>query len=1163
MISTLNSPFSFSRRVGASKLARLGTLLLVGFAANPAWAQRSTPIQLVAPDATTLDRFGSSIAVDGDTMVVGRQGVSAFGRSSGGAYVYRWTGTGWSLESSLIPSDPQGDGLFGNSVSIFGDTIVVGANGTNSFRGAAYVFRRSGTVWQQEARLTASDGAAPDNFGTSVSLFADTIAVGALTPSGGSAYIFQRSGSNWGQIAKVAGLDTTMGDRFGTSVSLGDGTLVVGAPVAKNLPASATGAAYIFTRSGNVWSQQARVASPDTLTGADFGASVAIAQETIAVGAPGTDASTGAAYVFVRSAGTWSNQGKLVAPDRSDFDQFGTSVAMAGDSVVVGASFDTVGTRLAQGSACVFTRSGTTWTQQAQLFAPGGTESGEFGAAVAISGDTAVVGTPGDLIAGTLRGSAWTFSRVGSAWIGSDLRLLASDGIANDQLGSSVSVSGDFAIIGAPKDAVGANWNQGSAYLFVRSGDSWIQEARISAADGVALDGFANAVAISGTNAVIGARSANNGKGSAYLFSRVTSPSVAWVQRAKLVASDAASTGSFGSSVSISGTTAVVGSPTSTVGANQNQGAAYVFVQALNGTWPQRAKLTASGGSSFSYFGSSVSISGTNLLVGAPLFSSKGAVWAFTGSDAAWTERSVLSASDGASSDFFGASLAVSGDTALVGAPNKSIGANTSQGAAYIFTRAGSFWNQVAKLAPIDGAANAGFGASVALNTDTALVGAPYQANGTTNIPGCAYVFSRSGTTWSQVARHAPAEGAPGNQYGRSVALSGSAFVVGAPMTSIDSAAGRGAAYISTPAYNSASFAVEDSRWAKNNLNPDATYPSVAAALTPLASGQSLSASELAWRSIAAIDTGARAIGLTAAGDVRWPSEASVMLQSISSLTAGSALDVFGTIVLLGNNKVSSQSMLLGSRSTARIYGASTLSIATGVSLFGQMRVYSGADVQFNTPRVSIDAHASFTVFGNATVRLSGSFDAAIDSSSRFVANDATIRFAATGAEQTFEAMSTDLGPTLGGLNVSQPGRYPIKNLQVEFPSVVRIVDARDNDGLSGCEAIYVDTLQVDAGARLVNTGCSRIYYKTLINNGTIDVPANVIQLPPPCPADLNDDTVVDDADFVIFAAAYNILDCADPAMPSGCPADLNADLFVDDADFVFFANAYDELLCP
>ncbi|MFN9976575.1 MAG: hypothetical protein ACK58T_42410, partial [Phycisphaerae bacterium] len=131
-------------------------------------------------------------------------------------------------------------------------------------------------------------------------------------------------------------------------------------------------------------------------------------------------------------------------------------------------------------------------------------------------------------------------------------------------------------------------------------------------------------------------------------------------------------------------------------------------------------------------------------------------------------------------------------------------------------------------------------------------------------------------------------------------------------------------------------------------------------------------------------------------------------------------------------------------------------------------------------------------------------------------------------------------------------------------PSTVRLVDAHDNDtlGQGSCEAIYVDTLQIDAGSRLINTTC-RIYYNTLINNGTIDFPANVIPLAAPCPGDLNGDTVVDDADFVIFAEAYNLLDCADPAMPAGCPADLNADLVVDDADFVIFASAYDALLCP
>jgi hypothetical protein len=198
-------------------------------------------------------------------------------------------------------------------------------------------------------------------------------------------------------------------------------------------------------------------------------------------------------------------------------------------------------------------------------------------------------------------------------------------------------------------------------------------------------------------------------------------------------------------------------------------------------------------------------------------------------------------------------------------------------------------------------------------------------------------------------------------------------------------------------------------------------------------------------------------------------------------------------------------------------------------------------------------------------VYVAGDFNNAINANTRYDLSLATLQLEGTGTEQTLEVMSKDIGANDSGLDRTIAGHYPIGTLRIgPSPSTVRLVDVHDNDNLGqgSCEAIYVDTLRIDAGSRLINTAC-KIYYNTLINSGTIDFPANVIPLAAPCPGDLNHDGFVDDADFSIFVVAYDLLDCADPTMPAGCPADLNADGFVDDADFVLFAAAYDALLCP
>jgi hypothetical protein len=215
---------------------------------------------------------------------------------------------------------------------------------------------------------------------------------------------------------------------------------------------------------------------------------------------------------------------------------------------------------------------------------------------------------------------------------------------------------------------------------------------------------------------------------------------------------------------------------------------------------------------------------------------------------------------------------------------------------------------------------------------------------------------------------------------------------------------------------------------------------------------------------------------------------------------------------------------------------------------------------------LSLGPAANLTMpFVGSIVHIGGSFDCAINANTRFDMAQATLQMQSARPEATLEVMSRDIGPDVAGLDRTRPGHYPIGLLSINSRGVTVLLDTRDNDGLGqgACEAIYVGTLRINSGSRLINTGCAKIYYSTLINNGTIDVPANVIPLAAPCPADLNSDTIVDDADFQVFVVAYNILDCTDPAMPAGCPSDLNADAIVDDADFQVFVVAYNAVLCP
>jgi hypothetical protein len=398
----------------------------------------------------------------------------------------------------------------------------------------------------------------------------------------------------------------------------------------------------------------------------------------------------GAALLAVPAvAAAAPEQAKLTASDGDAYDIFGDSVALSGDTAVVGAPQDDSN----RGSAYVFTRTGSTWTRQARLTASDVApfEILDFGESVALSGDTAVVGASGDTVgANGDQGSAYVFIRTGSTWT-EQAKLTAADGTANDRFGESVAVSGDTAVVGARRDTVGANNSQGSAYVFTRTGSTWTEQAKLTAADGTANDEFGFSVALSGDTAVLGAHlgdlGPNTGQGSAYVFTRTGST---WTEQAKLTAADGPPYLHFGESVAVSGDTAVVGASDDDVGANELQGSAYVFTR-TGSTWTKQAKLTAADGAANDHFGESVALSGDTAVVGTwrdtvGANGQQGSAYVFTRTGSTWTEQARLTAFDGAAGDLFGSSVALSGDTAAVGAPGDDVGPLASQGSAYVFT---------------------------------------------------------------------------------------------------------------------------------------------------------------------------------------------------------------------------------------------------------------------------------------------------------------------------------------------------------------------------------------------------------------------------------------------------------------------------------------------
>ncbi len=394
---------------------------------------------------------------------------------------------------------------FGNRVAIDGDVMVVAAS-QESGGGAAYVFEKSGSIWQQTARLVASDRAFADDFGRAVAISGNTIVVGAqlenedanggnTLSNAGSAYVFEKSGSTWSQTQKLVASDRGVDEYFGIAVGISGTTIVVGAiweaqDASGGNTLAKAGAAYVFDKSGGTWSQTQKIVASDRGASDTFGYSVGISGTTIVVGAIFEDENAGggstlgdagSVYVFDKSGSTWSQTQKLVASDRGAGDEFGYSVGISGTTIVVGAFWEdqdaSGGNTLTNaGSAYVFDKSGSTWSQTQKLVASDRGALDQFGIFVSISGNTLVVGANYDAQdasgGSTLNyaGSAYVFGKSGGTWSQTQ-KLVASDRGQEDYFGISVGISGTTIVAGAffeDQDASGGNTlgGAGSAYVF-------------------------------------------------------------------------------------------------------------------------------------------------------------------------------------------------------------------------------------------------------------------------------------------------------------------------------------------------------------------------------------------------------------------------------------------------------------------------------------------------------------------------------------------------------------------------------------------------------------------------------------------------------------------------------------------------------------------------
>ena len=716
------------------------------------WGQQGT--KLVGIGAVGWASQGSSVALsaDGNTAIVGGPDDNG---GAGAVWVYVRSGGVWNQQGTkLVGIGAVGTAKQGFSVALSadGNTAIVGGPDDNGGAGAVWVYVRSGGVWSQQGDKLGGMGAVGRaEQGVSVALSADgnTAIVGGPSDNrgDGAAWVYTRSGSVWNQQGgKLVGMGAVGKANQGGSVALsGDGnTAIVGGP---NKDEHKDGAVWVYTRTGGVWKQQGGKFVGRDNDGDGGGYSVALSGNgsTAIVGGPNDNRGDGAAWVYTRSGGAWNQQGsKLVGTGAVLAASQGQSVALSadGNTAIVGGLYDN---NLA-GAVWVYTRSGGVWKQQGgKLLGTGGAGSeAAQGSSVALSadGNTAVVGGPDD---DGYRGAIWMYTRMGGVWSQQGDKLTG-DTVRAGGLGCSVALSadGNTAIVGS----------YGAAWVYTRTDGVWIQHGDKLTGDAVGEGGLGCSVALSadGNTAIVGGPHDNGYAGAGWVYTRNGG---AWKQQgSKLVGTGAVGKAVQGSSVALSadGNTAIVGGPSY----NGMAGAVWVYTR-TGGAWKQQgSKLVGTGVVGPAYYGKSVALSpdGNTAIVGGYHDNGyAGAVWVYTRTHGVWSQQGgklVGTGGDERASQGGCVMLSADGNRAIVGGHYDS----GMAGAVWVYTRTGGVWRQQGgKLVGAGAVGEAVQGSSVALSADgnTAIVG----GRNDNRSAGAAWVFVISPAIASN-APHAP-----------------------------------------------------------------------------------------------------------------------------------------------------------------------------------------------------------------------------------------------------------------------------------------------------------------------------------------------------------------------------------------------------------------------
>ncbi len=568
------------------------------------WFQLAT---LTAPEDLGSFGYGCSVAASGTTVVVGQCRDGAPGGGVGLVYQQSVSGSAISYQLQATLTDPNGisNDTFGNAIAISGSTIMVGADTSAQIDGAVWVYTHTDSGWGTPVKLTGPSSTFPNfvGFGGSVWLSGTTAMISApgLNSGEGAVYVYALVAGQWQQQSVLNDPNHTVADGFGTVLAMAGSTaIILGHTV------------YAYGQSGTHWVRQAQLIDPHSRPGIFKGSAVAISGHTAVIGAWGANDGQGAVFIYTESHGHWRQQAILTDPDHAVSSGYGAAVGVSGSTVVVGASGDD--SEGHGGITFIYVRSGGRWRIQSKLDYPGPTlpYRGIFGAAVAISGSiTVVASSPLDV---------YVYKRTGIHW---HLQATLPDpgNSIFDGFGGSVAMSASTIVVGDSRRGNDVGDDVGAAYIYHWSGTHWRLQAKLSDPIGRPNDGFGTAVAVSGATAVIGAPGVHDFTGAAYIYARSGSR---WVRQATAtIPAKVNVAGGFGSAAAVTGAgrnAAVLLSGEAVTGLNTTKnrcGSVFEFARPA-GRWKERARVADVKCTSYDEFGSALSISGTTALIGAP-----------------------------------------------------------------------------------------------------------------------------------------------------------------------------------------------------------------------------------------------------------------------------------------------------------------------------------------------------------------------------------------------------------------------------------------------------------------------------------------------------------------------------------------------------------------